>query len=614
MKRKGFLTAAGFLAALAMLFTADATAAQRFSDQVGRVKVGPVKSTSPLQVPFITWGGDMATFYANGGLTTKNGSIFHQQGLNLKLQAGDDFHQQVRDYLSGKSPFLRGTFRMIGLAAEMIDRDPRTKGVVILQLTWSQGDHMVARRNIRTLADLKGKTIVLQKGGPHVGMLYDVLKTAGLGLNDVKLIWADDLTGTANCPSEMFKKNKRIDAAFVITPDMIGLTGGAQNVGSGAEGTVKGAHVLVSTAELSRSIADVYVVRQDFYDNHRDLVTKFVAGYLKAAEEVVEQKKQYESRGSRQFEKLLKLTQEIYGRGTIPTLEEAHGLISDCKFVGHAGNVSFFTDSSNLRGFDAFKKSSLQMAVDWGFARSKGDLKATGIDWNSSAYTGYLAHVGAARSQKFRPEAVQSEIEELSSGGVLDDNTIYSFTINFEPNQNDFSASKYRKDFDKVIELSQMYGGAVIAIRGHSDPTKTLVEMVRAGLRKGTLKQSGSGGQYVYYYNGRQLDLNSTEGVIKLIQSGAFDGVTEHNPRDTMQAAANLSRIRARAVRESLIEYARHKKVTIDESQIQPQGVGIREPLIAKPANMGEAKRNMRVEFRIVRVSAEAIKASDFDF
>jgi hypothetical protein len=43
-------------------------------------------------------------------------------------------------------------------------------------------------------------------------------------------------------------------------------------------------------------------------------------------------------------------------------------------------------------------------------------------------------------------------------------------------------------------------------------------------------------------------------------------------------------------------------------------GVGVREPFIAKPANMDEARKNMRVEFRVVRVPAEAVTQSDFDF
>jgi hypothetical protein len=45
-----------------------------------------------------------------------------------------------------------------------------------------------------------------------------------------------------------------------------------------------------------------------------------------------------------------------------------------------------------------------------------------------------------------------------------------------------------------------------------------------------------------------------------------------------------------------------------------PVGAGISDPVIAKPANLNEAKQNMRVEFRIVKVEAEAIQSSDFDF
>jgi len=141
-------------------------AEEKFADLVGPVAIAPVTKTSPLRVPFITWGGDMVTFYANGGLRTKPGTVFNKQGLNLELVPGDDFIGQVREYLSGKTPFLRGTFRMIGMASEVIGQDPRTKGVVILQLTWSAGDHMVVRPNIGRIDDLKGKTIVLQKGGP----------------------------------------------------------------------------------------------------------------------------------------------------------------------------------------------------------------------------------------------------------------------------------------------------------------------------------------------------------------------------------------------------------------------------------------------------------------
>jgi len=591
-------------------------AEQSFENLVGKVNIGSVADGGgAITVPYITWGGDMATFYANGGTRTQKNSIFDKQGLNLKLTPGDDFPQQVRDYLSGKSPFLRGTFRMMGMASELINSDKRTQGMVIVQMTWSAGDHMLVRPGIKTAKDLKGKTIVLQKGGPHVGMLDDILHTARLNWNDIRVIWAKDLTGSPDSPAAMFRKNMSIDACFVITPDMIGLCGGLTDTGSGAEGTVAGSRVLISTAELSRSIADVYVCRKDFFDAHPDLVTRFVAGYLKACEAVIDLKNQYESKGSPEYMRLLKLTQDIYGKSVIPTLEEdAHGLLSDCTFVGHPGNVAFFTQKNNLHGFDTFQENALRLAVGQGYAKTKKPLLKSEINLASPAFMNYLTKTSAVKQDRFRGEAVKKEIEELSSIGGLDDRTIISFTISFEPNQMDFDAKTYKDEYERVLEMADKYGNAVVAIRGHSDPTKTLLDMVKAGVSKGVLKRSGTRGNYSYSFKGRPLNIADTPGLIKLIEAGGFDGSTEANPRETMQAALNLSKKRADAVRNSIIAYAKTKGLPFDTSQIQSAGAGISEPFIAKPVSMDEARQNMRVEFRLMRVAAEAVKKSDFDF
>jgi outer membrane protein OmpA-like peptidoglycan-associated protein len=76
----------------------------------------------------------------------------------------------------------------------------------------------------------------------------------------------------------------------------------------------------------------------------------------------------------------------------------------------------------------------------------------------------------------------------------------------------------------------------------------------------------------------------------------------------------NLSKERAEAVRDAIIQFAKDKEYLLDAKQIAPTGVGISKPLIAKPANPQQAEQNMRVEFKLMRVSAEAAKASDFDF
>ena len=603
-----------------LCFVLSAHAQQRFADEVGQVAIREVTSTSPLVIPYITWGGESALFHANGGLTTQTGTIMAKQGLNLKLVPGDNFQQQVRDYLGGKTPILRGTFRMIAQASEVVGRDPRTKPVVFGQLTWSAGDHFVGRANIRKISDLSGKKIAIQKGGPHVGMLYDLLKTARLSKANVQIVWVDELTG-ANGPAEKFRNDTSIAGCFVITPDMIGLTGGPDNTGTGAEGTVKGAHVVVSTATLSRSIADVYACRKDFYDLYKPMIEKFFAGYLKGTEEVVALKKTYERSGSTQYTRLLTMMQNIYGKDVLPTLEEdTHGLIADCTFVGQPGNVAFFNDPKNtITGFEGFNKAGLDMAVNWGFARQRYALLPSDLNFNSNAFKSILATTVAAPTQlkqtRFKKETVRAEIESFNEDAVLDEKTLISFTIQFAANQDTFSATQYSSEFDRVVELASKYGNAAIAIKGHSDPSRTLSVLVKTGLQSGVLKRTGTRGNYKYFMAGKAFSLENTAELIRLIEQKRFDDGTDvESPYQVMRAALKLSEQRGETVKQAIIDYARRKNARIDTDQIVPVGVGIKEPIIPKPTSSSEAAENRRVEFALIKVSAEAVAASDFDF
>ncbi len=366
-------------------------AQESFSQLIGTVNVQPVQPGSVVSIPYLTWGGDVATFMANGGLETQPGSVYDSLGLKLKLTAGDDFPAQVKDYLSGKTPFLRGTMRMLGQASEVIGRDPRTKPVVILQLSWSAGDHIVSRENLKTLNDLRredGKVrIACQQGGPHVGLLYDSLDAAKIGRDEVEIVWVSDLTG-ANGPAEAFRKDASIDACCVITPDMIGLTGGYDSTGSGAEGTVKGANVLNSTRDMSRSIADVYAVRADWWQDHADFVTKFVAGYLKSTQQLVGLRREFEQsqRMSDEYRRVLTMAQNIFGQDVLPTLEvDGHGLLLDCGFVGLPGQISFFEDRGNLSGFEAKMSAALDLATSWGYAKFRSGFEPPTLDYQQIA-------------------------------------------------------------------------------------------------------------------------------------------------------------------------------------------------------------------------------------
>lgn len=600
---------------LALCLFCSISYAQTFESTLGKIEVGEVKE-GIIEVPFLTWGGDIPTFMANGGFTTTPNSVYGQSKLNLKMVNGDNFQQQVKDYLSGKSPYLRSTVHMLGLASEIISKDPRTKPVVFLQLTWSAGDHIVSRANIKKLNDLKGKKICLQQSGPHLGLLDDSLKAANLTWNDITVVYVSELTGP-NGPAEKMKQDNSIDAACVISVDMLGLCGGIDQTGTGAEGSIEGSHVLNSTVTMNHSIADVYAVRSDYFKSHRNNVMAFMEGYHKEVEKLLVMKKAYNngSGKSPEYMKVLKLTQEIYGEAVIPTLEnDAHGLISDVTFARIPGNELFFNDPNNLTGFSVKEKESLELASNLGFINSKNGFSKA--DWN---YKEVSNHVGVDYVVPVMTTGrIKAEVSDFAAD--LDSNTIYSFEIKFEPEEIDFKESDYAKDFQKVCEDSQKFGNAVILIRGHSDPTMTLQNFFWAAKAKGLITGSGNS----YKFKGTPLNLADTNFVIQTIQGENLANLTRvdsknqtvaiDDPRTTVAAALQLSQGRAITVKKRIEEYAKSRMYQIDFSQIQPQGIGISEPVNPRPRNMDQAKENMRVEFRIVRVKTESINEDSFNF
>ncbi|MFN9462596.1 MAG: ABC transporter substrate-binding protein [Planctomycetota bacterium] len=602
---------------LALVTAPKSFAQELFSQLVGPIQVGPVESgpkasNKTVQVPYIFWGGDIATFLANGDLKTQQGSTYQQMGLDMQLVAGDDFVGQVRNYVSGKSPMLRGTMHMIGLAGEVLGADPRTKPVIVLQLSWSAGDHIVAKKGVKNLNELKGKKIACQQGGPHVGLLYDSLAAAGLGREDVEIVWTKDITGPDG-PAVAFKNDASIDACCVVTPDMIGLTSGLDATGTGAEGTVEGAHVVNSTVQMSRSIADVYAVRRDWYDANKEWVSKFVAGHLKATEQLVGMRKAFGETGkmSKDYQQILNLSQRIFGKEVLPTLEgDVHGLLLDCGFVGLPGQIAFFKQKSNASGFEEVMSRSINLATQWKYAKARAGFEPNDFDYKKLAQLGGIEYVEPTSVERFNPSA---ESTEMFLGENLDANTIVSFSINFEPNEQSFSSDRYGAEFLRALKQASQFGNAAVVIRGHADPSKTLMDLIKAGIAKGIIQQNGTQGNYRYFMNGKPLDLSRTKEVVDLIKNGSFGGGNT-DPAVTMQAALSLSQARAEAVKKSLEKFAKDSGITVDLSQIVPVGAGIMEPVIPKPRNIDEAKENMRVEFRIVKVNPEALTPTDFNF
>ncbi len=555
-------TVSALFFSLCVLCFLETAAAATFIDSpplANKIKatVGEVRAGQQIKVPLITWGGDIATILANGGTApTAPGSIFSQKGLSLELVRQDDFKKQVESYISGETPFLRGTIGMINMAAEVLNADPRTKPVVVYQMTWSNGgDCLVVKEGINSAKDLKGKTVALQAYGPHVDYMAKILKDAGLSMKDVKIKWTPDLTGTDNTPAEALY-DPGVDAAFAIIPDGLMLTSNG-TVGTGAEGSVKGARIMLSTKTANRIIADVYAVRSDFFQSNQKLVQNFAHGLLLATQELKELFKNKQSETAA-YKQIATASAKIL-LDSEQAAADAEALYGDCEFVEFRGNVKFFGDEKWPRNLPNLVDEIQSSFVSMGLLGKKNPVEQARFNYDE--LRAGLTGVDDVESPKFKAEAVARVVAKKQALGTLGEGELFSFEINFQPNQKEFTEELYSDAFQKVVELAAAYGGAVIAVEGHSDPHK-----------HSRLEQKGAS----------QIEL-----------------------KRTIQAAKNLSMSRAISVRNSVIRFASASGVPLDETQFSVVGHGISQPKYSSPKTNEEWLGNMRVVFRIIQIEAE---------
>ena len=355
-----------------------------------------------------------------------------------------------------------------------------------------------------------------------------------------------------------------VDAALVIIPDAMLLSSGG-TVGTGAEDSVKGAKILLSTRTANRIIADVYAVRSDYLSQNRAQVQAFVQGLLKAQEQL---KDLFANKGSRgaDYRALTGKAAEML-LDSPQAVADVEGLYADCAFVGWQGNVDFFSNPKFPRSADRLTQEAQKAFIGLGLLGSEVALGKA--DWDFQQLKAGLKATTAAPTQQFDQQQVAAVVARKQQQGTLGEGELFSFEIFFKPNQNDFTADLYRDSFEKVIEFASTYGGALITIEGHSDPLGYL----------------------------RKKKTDPSEVVLGRIK----------------QSAKNLSLSRSVAVRDSVIDFAKAQGITLDPSQFAVVGHGISKPKSGicgndpcAPKSEKEWRDNMRVVFRVVQIEAEA--------
>ena len=532
--------------------------------QVVNTSLKPVSSSGSVKVPLITWGGDIATILADMD------GIFTSKGLNVTLFREDDFKKQVQMCLSGETPYLRGTMGMINAASDAF-KNSGTELVVIYQMTWSAGGDAMVVRSGKTLNNIK--TVSLQLYGPHMDYAASLFSKAGR-LSSVQFKWLSQLTisdrvgGKIVDPVTAFQESSDLDAVMCIIPDGLLLTSNG-NVGTGAEGSVKGAKILLTTKTASRVIADVYAVRKDYFTANKSKVMDFVSALMIAEEEMHDMLANKSANLSKYRQLMSQSAEKLLGSSQFTS--DAEALLGDCEFVGHKGNVAFFTGAGTTRNFTNLNSEIQKTFKTIGILTTSTTLQNAGWDYNQLASGLKYAKATAAPTAKFDQQKVTKMVENKIQAEATtweEEGTLFVVEIHFDANQSEFSIEKYANDFAKALDIAETNSGALVIIEGHSDPLGILKA-------EKALRDNEPGHK-------SQAEINQMK-----------------------QAVKSLSLERAQNVRSSFLSYCKKRGVKIDESQFVAVGLGVQSPKYNPPRTQDEWAANRRVVFRIKQVEAE---------
>ena len=393
------------------------------------------------------WAGWAPIFYANGGTDPNAESAFAKKyGFKVAIKIIDSPAASIQAFASGDVHVTAWTLDMLPLFYEQLKADSRALPRAFLQVDWSNGgDGVVARENIQSIADLKGKKIALAQHSPSHYLILNLLINAGLQPSDVDFRFTEDAFQAAAA----FNADRSLAACVSWAPDIYKLA------------EVKGNKLLVSTATANKLIADVMFARADFMQDNPKVIDGLVRAYFDAVEELkVEANKQ----------KVAGIMAKAYG---LPP-DEALAMLGDAHSTNYAENSAFFLNQNNPTNFERYWETASMLYLKLGSISGAVRFDQV-MDFRPIQALSAVEPYANSRDEytvTFTPKgvaAIQAESNEI----LTNIQRIHFFPNSFDLFYKKADSNLYDPNVTKVLEevarLAGQFGMARITIEGHTD-------------------------------------------------------------------------------------------------------------------------------------------------
>jgi NitT/TauT family transport system substrate-binding protein len=400
------------------------------------------------------WAGWSPIIYANNGF--KPGKVWQTPGgkdFKVELVLIDDPIAMRDAYAAGNLHVGWATLDMLPLFLEGLRKDTRVMPRVFQQVDWSNGgDGIVVRDAIKSIADLRGKTIVLAQNSPSHFFVLNALINGGVQPAEVDFKFTQDAFQAAAA----FNADKRLAGVVSWAPDIYNLE------------KVKGNRLLVTTSTANKLIADVWFARADFAKDNPDIIEGLTRGIFDAMEELKEQ-------GTKQ--KVAKLMATGY---SIPE-SDALNMLGDAHSTNYAENRDFFLNQNSPTNFERTWTTAY-------FLYKKINAVTEQTPFDQVMDFSVIQKLGAEEKYARQKNEYDIRFAPATAGSVQgekDEILTKTVVIHFFPNSWDLNKKITRNVDGKTVEelydpnvafvveeigkLAGQYGAARIVIEGHTD-------------------------------------------------------------------------------------------------------------------------------------------------
>jgi NitT/TauT family transport system substrate-binding protein len=436
------------------------TPSERLPPVKGTAAFKPMKDNT-VRFALNVWAGWAPIIYANDGFKPKK--VWKTpDGKEFKVElVMMDEPVAMRDaYAGGDVHIGWATLDMMPLIMEGFvekngkPKDSRVMPRIYQQIDWSNGgDGIVVRGKVKTVADLRGKKIVLAQNSPSHYFILNMLVAGGVQPSEVKFVYTDDAFKAAAA----FNSEKDISAVVTWAPDIYNLE------------KVKGNKLLVTTGTANKLIADVWFARADFAEKHPDIIEGLVRGIFDGMQDLKTQK------AKQQCAELMAVD---FG---LPA-SEAMEMFADAHSTNWGENFEFFMNQNNTANFERTWNTAYYLY------RRIGSVTHRRVPFDQVMDFSIIAKLGKEAAYKsqvdeytkpFTPKPVQAirvEEDEILTNTVV---------IHFSPNSSNLRETIIRNENGKKVEvlydpnidfvieeigkLAGQFGKARIIIEGHTD-------------------------------------------------------------------------------------------------------------------------------------------------